>query len=112
VRYGNPSSYPMPRGARLAALRGQIAATLDPDVEDVPAAVAATERYALAGAFVGYVIERHGPAAFSSFVRELVADPTGWRESFEHHTGESFTTALGKFQRSLFRGIPASRPHG
>ena len=108
VHYGNPSSYPLPRGARLTALRGQLVSTLDPDAETVPADVTAAERYALAGALVGYVIERHGTAAFSAFVRDLVADPASWRASFDRHTGESFTTALATFERMLFRGKAAS----
>ena len=108
VYYGNPSSYPLPRGARLTAVRGQLAATLDPDAGGLAADVTIAERYALAGAFVGHVIERHGTAAFSAFVRELVADPTDWRQSFERHTGDSFTTALAKFERTLYRGKPFS----
>jgi hypothetical protein len=103
VHYGNPASYPLPRGARLAAIRHHLAATLDPDAEELPNDVTLAERYALAGAFVGFVIERHGTAAFSSFVRDLVADPSRWRESFASHTGESFVTDLARFERRLSR---------
>jgi hypothetical protein len=102
VHYGNPSSYPLPRGARLTAIRRQLAATLDPDAAQLPSDVTVAERYALAGAFVGYVIERHGRAAFSSFVRDLVAEPSNWRESFARHAGDSFATDLARFERSLF----------
>jgi hypothetical protein len=107
VHYGNPSNYPLPPAARLSALRGSVAAALDPDVATPPPDVTIGERYALAGAFVGDLIERHGTERWSSFVRELVVEPTDWRPVFKGQLGESFEGALARFQRSL---IPRRAP--
>ena len=69
VHYGNPASYPLPPKSRLAAIRPELSSILDPDFTGPPSDVTVGERYALAGAFVGRLIERHKAAAWSGFVR-------------------------------------------
>jgi hypothetical protein len=101
VHYGNPRSYPLPTRARLAALRPSLVSILDPDSPAPNPDVTIGERYALAGAFVGDLMQRKSSTAWSRFLHALVNDPTLWRESFQRSFGESFEAAMGRFERTL-----------
>jgi len=99
VHYGNPDSYPVPSRGRLTELR-PLQAILDPDVSGQGGEATVAERYALAGAFVGDLMQRKSAVAWSMFLHALVNDPTRWRGSFERAFGESFDSALQHFERS------------
>jgi hypothetical protein len=109
VHLGNPLSYVLPPRDRLAVLAPTLSTLFDPDVavrRRSPATL--SERYALAGALVAYLIERHGLDAWRAFLHEYLANPGQWRAAFEGRFG-AFGDAIATFDRDLAGG-PSLQP--
>jgi hypothetical protein len=103
VEHGNRGSYLHPDAHRASVLAAELPAILDPDSRANLARASLTERYAVAGAFVRRLIERKGWERWPGFLREYVADPGPWRDTFARHFGESFEAAIGEFRTHLTR---------
>jgi hypothetical protein len=110
VHFGNPHTYVVPAGDRLQRLAAQIAPILDPDQQRQRSTATVPERYALAGAFVGHLLQHQGSESLQSFLRAYLAEPSAWRETFTRHFGEPFPAALGRFQSILQNNVTIRVP--
>jgi hypothetical protein len=96
VHLGNAGSYVMPTGDRHARLAPALAAILDPDGARGAGGATIAERYALAGAFVGHLLERHGLDSWRGFLHAYLANPSEWRTLFARQFGP-FEAAVDAF---------------